>query len=133
MAIKKTRVVVTTTGSAGSATGTGVTEFPIRGWIEAVKLDYSGDAPGTTDLTMVQTNELKAANIVNLPNNKTDKVLYPRAQVHNSGGTALTMDGTEPLVTRYPVCDTLTLALDDCDALDPALTAEIYWESEYGA
>jgi len=133
MAIKKLRIPVTTTGSDGSATGTGTSEYPIHGHIECVMLDYAGSAPGTTDLTIAQVSELKATNIVTLTDNATDKVLYPRVQAHKNDGTALTLEGNEPLVTRYPVCDKLTVTVSGCNALDPAVTVEIYYESERGA
>jgi len=60
-------------------------------------------------------------------------VLYPRVQAHQNDGTPLTLEGSEPLVTRYPVCDKLIVSVTGCNALAPAVTAEIYYEDERGA
>jgi hypothetical protein len=126
--IKKTRVAVTTTGSDGSATGTGTTEDVIKGRIVRVDVNYHASAPGTTDLTLTQTNEDQAVSIVSLTDQKTDKVLYPTVQLTDNGGTGRTLDGTRPLVDYYPVADTLTVSLAGCNALTDAVVLEIYYE-----
>lgn len=129
MTIKKTRVTVTTVGSAGSATGTGTTEVVIKGRIVRVDINFHASAPaGTTDLTLAQSNEDQAANIVNLTDTATDATIYPTVQLTDNAGAARTMDGTRPLVDYYPVSDTLTATVSQSDALTDAAVLEIYYE-----
>lgn len=125
--IKKTRVAVTTVGSDGSATGTGVTEDVIKGRVVRVDVNYHASAPGTTDLTLTQTNEDQAVSIVSLTDQKTDKTVYPTVQLTDNGGTGRTLEGSEPLVDYYPVADTLTVTIGGCNALTGAAVLEIYY------
>ncbi len=127
--IKKTRITVTTVGSDGSATGTGVSDVVIKGRIVRVDVNYHASAPGaTTDLTLAQTNEDLAANIVSLTDTATDVVVYPTVQLTDNAGTARTMDGTRPLVDYYPVSDTLTATVSQSNALTGAAVLEVYYE-----
>lgn len=128
--MNKTRIYVTTTGAAGSATGAGVSDSVIRGHILRVDVDYHTSAPATTDLTLRQTNEAVAANIVNLANQNTDKTVYPRVGVTDSTGAGLTLDGTRLQVAPYVCCDTLTARLADCDALTNAAVVDVYWQED---
>lgn len=129
--IKKTRVAVTTEGSAGSATGTGVTEDVVKGRVVRVDVNFHADAPaGTTDLTLTQTNEDQAENIVVLTDTATDVTIYPTVQLTDNGGTGRTMDGTRPLVDYFPVSDTLTATVAQSDALTDAAVLEIYYEED---
>lgn len=81
-------VPVTTTGSAGSATGT-VDSPPLRGELLAVKVDYDATAPVTTK---VDLDELGGAarKILNKAASATDAVHYPRVQMQDNTGAALT-------------------------------------------
>jgi len=129
--IKKTRVSVTTTGSAGSATGSAVTEDVIKGRIVRVDVNFHASAPGaTTDLTLAQTNEDQAANIVSLTDTATDVTVYPTVQLTDNAGGARTLDGTRPLVDYYPVSDTLTATVSQSDALTDAAVLEVYYEED---
>ncbi len=127
--IKKTRVTVTTTGSDGVAAGTGVTEDVIQGRIVRVDINFHASAPGaTTDLTLAQTHEDQAESIVSLTDTATDVTVYPTVQLTDSGGTGRTYDGSYPVVDYYPVADTLTATLAQCNALTNAVVLEIYYE-----
>lgn len=127
--IKKTRLAVTTTGSAGSATGTAVTEVVIQGRIVRVDINFHDSAPaGTTDFTLAQTNEDQTENIVSLTNTVTDVTIYPTVQLTDLAGVARTMDGTRPLVDYFPVADTLTATVSQSDALTDAAVVEVYYE-----
>ena len=127
--IKKTRVAVTTVGGDGVATGTGVTEVVIKGRIVRVDVNFHASAPGgTTDLTLAQTNEDQAANIVSLTDTATNVTIYPTVQLTDNGGTGRTLEGSEPLVDYYPVSDTLTATVAQSNALTDAVVLEIYYE-----
>jgi hypothetical protein len=130
--VKKTRLAVTTTGSAGLAVGTGVTEDVIEGRIVRVDVNYHASAPATTDLTLVQTNENQAANIVSLMGNNEGKRIHPAVQLTNDTGEGL-VAGTgppedRPVVGPCFVADTLTVIVGGCDALIDAVVLEIYYE-----
>ena len=127
--IKKTRITVTTVGGDGVATGTGVSDVVVKGRIVRVDINFHVSAPaGTTDLTLTQTNEDQAANIVSLTDTVTDVTIYPTVQLTDNAGTGRTMDGTRPLVDYYPVSDTLTATVSQSNALTDAAVLEVYYE-----
>lgn len=118
-------VKVTTTGAAGSAAGTGTTEAGVRGFIESIQVDYHASAPATTDVTIAEASNM-ARTLLTLTNNATDKIVYPRVQVHDTAGAALTLDGTRANVARIYVPGVkLTVTLAQCDALTDAVVVRI--------
>ncbi len=126
--IKRTRVAVTTTGSAGSATGSADTDVTIMGRVVRVDLNYHASAPATTDVTLAQANEEVATNILSVTNSVTDTVVYPTVQLTDNANAGRTFDGTRPVVDYYPVSDVLTLSVAQSDALTDAVVAVIYYE-----
>lgn len=78
---------VTTTGSAGSATGTADTATVVRGLIYAVYVDYHASAPGTTTVDLDEVGGM-GQKIVDLAAGNTDRALYPRVTETNNAGTA---------------------------------------------
>lgn len=115
--IRTLTVAVTTTGSAGSATGSGVTEA-VSGFLLDVHLDFDGDAPGTTDVTVKETGA--ADNLVLSTDSVTDVRLAPRQSLVTRAAAAITNSHD-----RIPVTGTITVSVAQCDALDPAVTATI--------
>jgi hypothetical protein len=130
--LKKTRLEVVTTGEAGSATGTATTDETIQGRIVRVDVVYHGSAPATTDLTLAEVSDLIATNIVSMTDNNSDTQLFPTVQVTDNGATGRTYDSTEPVVDYYPVADELVATVSQSDALDPAVTLEIYYDDGGG-
>ncbi len=130
--VKKTKVAVTTVGVDGSAIGTGVTEDVIQGRVIRVDVTYNALAPVTTNLAVRQTNEDRAANIVDLAANNADKMVRPTVQLTNGAGVGLTT-GTGPpedrsiMASACFVSDTLTVTVSECDALTNAVVLEIYY------
>ena len=78
------QVVVNTTGSAGSATGTADSD-PIAGELLAVYIDYAGTAPGTTT---VDLDEVGGAGrkLLDKAASATDVTHYPRVQMQDNTG-----------------------------------------------
>jgi hypothetical protein len=122
--INRTRIKVTTTGSAGSATGE-ATSDPIRGTILALAVDYHASAPATTDLTISRASGI-GSNIYAKTDSKDDVEVSPRLEVVDNTGTAIT--GTAGRMVLAD--DGIKVALAGCDALTDAVVVDVWWEGE---
>jgi hypothetical protein len=110
---------VTTTGAAGSATGSKATHvFEPGTLIDCIKVDYHASAPGTTDLTIVEATGL-TRTVLSLANANTDAELYPRHGTHTNLGVSGSGEA------MYIVEGALTIALAGCDALTNAAIVHI--------
>lgn len=119
-----TVIKVTTAGSAGSATGSGVSSEVIRGKVWGVYLNFHASAPGTTDTTVKTTgNGPPSYNIVVATDTATDAMLNPAAKPVDNANTAIT-NSHRP----FPICDTITVSVAQCDALTDAVVAHVLWE-----
>ena len=76
---------ITTTGTAGSATGSGTTTRPVNGFIVGVKVDFTSQA-ATADTTIV--DGLGQA-ILTLTNVNADGWYYPHPEIHDLTGGAI--------------------------------------------
>ena len=85
---------ITTTGTAGSATGSGTTTRPVNGHLEAVKVDFTSQA-ATADTTIVDG---MGQPILTLTNSNTDAWYYPHPDIHDPTGSVLNKH-TCPFVT----------------------------------
>jgi hypothetical protein len=117
MNIRNHTLTIDTTGSAGSATGSGVTEA-ISGFLLDVHLDFHASAPATTDTTVKQTGA--ADNILVVTDSKTDARYAPRQPIVDAAASAIT-NGSD----RYPINGTITVSLAGCNALTGAVVATI--------
>lgn len=126
--IHREKIAVTTTGSAGSATGTATTDKVISGRVVRVDVDYHASAAATTDLTLAEVGDQIATNIVNLANTNTDTQVFPTVALTDNTATGRTYDGTRPVVDYYPVNDKLIATIAQGDALAPCVTLVIYYE-----
>lgn len=86
--IRSYRTTITTTGSAGTSTGTATTPAPLCGRILAINLDYSASQANTTDVTV--TSATPAITILTRSNSATDGTFYPRVLLHDTSAAALT-------------------------------------------
>ena len=117
MEIITERIAVTTTGTAGAATGSGVSKA-INGWIVDVFLDYHASAPATTDVTIAYTS--RGGNILVVSNNATDGLYHPRAKAVDNANTAITNAHD-----YFYISDTVTVSVAGSDALTGAVVAYI--------
>lgn len=108
---------VTTTGSAGSATGTATINVTKWGYLEWIYLDFHASAPNTTDTTIAHGGTPPGGNILVVSNSKTDAIYYPRAGAVDAAGAAITNSAV-----RIPVGGPITVSLAQCDALTDAET-----------
>lgn len=119
-------VAVTTTGSAGSATGSGTITFSKPGHIEYVYLDFHASAPNTTDTTIAYASTPPGGNILVTTNTVTDALFWPRAKPVDNANSAITN-----AFTRFVANGSVTVSLAQCDALTAAVTAYIgVWEGD---
>lgn len=125
--IELIKLQVTTTGSAGSATGTATTDVEVHGEIKAVVLDYHASAPNTTDVELYP-EKTSSYKILDYDNKNTDIGLHPRKQSCKSDGTLLTLDGTREKTEVYVVADKLVLSVAGCNALTNAVVAYILYD-----
>lgn len=126
MAIRQKSVTVTTTGADGSAVGTGYTEV-IVGKILALYLDYSSGQANTTDVT-ITTTAAPVRTIHTETDSATDVWRQPRIPVHDVAETALTYDGTHPIVDLIPVSDTIKVAVAQADNNETVTVYVLYEE-----
>ena len=104
---------VTTTGSAGSASGTA--SVSLVGYLNAIKIDWHASAPATSDITIIEVGGL-ARTIYTKSNSVTDVTFYPALQQGDNTGTAIT--GAYGRV--YIPYVALTISIVQCDALAAA-------------
>lgn len=118
-------ITVTTTGSAGAATGSANTLDPVFGRIEAVYVQKHASLPGTTDLTLVEANG-PGRTVLSLTNIASSATYYPRVQIHDTAGTAATYDGTRAVREHLFIAGQyLTASLAQSDALTAAVVITI--------
>lgn len=92
----------TLAGATGSAAGTATSDYPIVGELLAARIVYSGGT-STEDVTISTVGD--SLTLLVVANNQTSGWYYPRAQIHNTSGSALTLDGTQAYVAPIPIVD----------------------------
>ena len=121
MVIKKHTLKVTTTGSAGSASGSGHLSLPISRLV-AVHLNYDSAAPGgTTDVTITAPGNPASRTLLTVSNNATDGWYFPKEQDMGNTGSLITGSYSDPLIH-----DSLDMAVAQSDALTDAVVATVY-------
>ena len=118
--IERVRVSVTTTGNAGSATGSADTEA-VNGFYLGAYLNYHASAPGTTDVT-ISTQNPSNGNLQVISNANTDAFVSCLNQAQDAAGAAITAS-----FVQRPVSGNVRVALAQCDALTDALVADLYF------
>lgn len=110
-------VAVTTTGSAGSASGSGASSTNLKGEILGLWINYHASAPaGTTDITITDT--ISGQTLYSKANSVTDVYIPLRIFGLGNGGSALSSDVTPQ---TYAIGGGITVALAQCDALTDAV------------
>jgi len=109
MGIRTYKITVTTTGSAGAATGTGQTSRPVNGCLKAIHLDYT-DLPNTSDVT-ITTAGAPVQTLLTKANANTDAWFYPRALLDDTAGADLTA-----IYDEMPIDDYVNVSVAQADA-----------------
>ena len=111
--IIKEIIKVTTTGGAGSATGSSSSKA-LKGLLWDVYVSYHASAPATTDLTISFAD--RGGNILVLTNNITNGLYAPRMDTHDNAGAS--QDPNDCFLLDGIV----TVSLAQCNALTDAVT-----------
>jgi hypothetical protein len=114
-------IKVNTVGSAGSAAGATALSLPIAGYLEAVKIDYNGSAPATTDVNVVDIGGIGRTLLI-VSNSNTDTVYYPQPHVASPLGVVSSSHTSTPYYLD-PV--RIQVGVAGCDALTDAVIVTI--------
>jgi hypothetical protein len=115
--IAVSRIAITTTGSAGSAVGSGTT-IPINGFLLDVYIDYHASCPNTADVTI--TDPVFGTVVAN-SNSSTDAWLAPRKATCDPTAAASRMYDLIPLNSA------LTISVAQADALTNCVVVTVRW------
>lgn len=121
MRIETTEIAVTTTGVAGSATGS-ATSRVLNGKLLDIRLDYDATAPATTDVTIAYE---EGGNILAVSNSATDALIAPRQKPVDNANAAITNAFSE-----FPLAGQIVVSVAQSNALSPAVTVTLRYETE---
>lgn len=117
--IRRYDLTITTTGSAGSATGNSVTP-PISGFLLGAYFNFHASSPATTDTTV--TDVATGRTLLTLTDTATDVMHLLNKQTSDNTGTAIS-----GAYGYQPIDGEVKVALAGCDALTGALVASLYF------
>lgn len=115
--IAVSRIAITTTGSAGSATGSGTT-IPINGFLLDVYIDYHASCPNTADVSI---SDAVFGNVLVVSNNNTDAWYAPRKATCDPAAAAT------GLYDLIPLNGALTINVAQADALTNCAVVHVRW------
>ncbi len=115
--IAVSRIAITTTGAAGSATGNGVT-IPINGFLLDVFIDYHASCPATAD---VHIEDAIFGSVLVVSNNNTDGWYAPRKATCDVAAAAT------GLYDLIPLNDYLVVSVVQADALTDCVVVHVRW------
>lgn len=108
-------LTVTTTGAAGSATGTKTSEA-LHGFLLDLFIDWHASAPATSDVTVLYESPSNG-QIWATTNTVQDTFVAPRQKLVDNANAAITNSAD-----RFALNGTITAQVAQSDALDPAVT-----------
>lgn len=118
--IQTVRLAVTTTGSAGSATGSTTSET-LFGEVLDVFLDFNASTPATTDTTIAYASGgAGGGNILVVSDSATDARIAPRQKCVDNANAAITNS-----FDRFWLNGQITISLAQSDALTDAVVAYV--------
>ena len=113
-------IIVPTTGADGAAEGALTTSSPAFGTLHAVSIEYDGDAPGTTNVTLKEVGGLERT-LLTVAANNTDGLYHPTVALSSNAGVASSDGAIQPAL--YDV--KLLVEVTDSDALTEAVVVRI--------
>ena len=128
MRLTSFKVRVTTTGSAGVATGNALSA-PFSGRILNVTLYPHASLPATADTTITITRDdntsVDVETVATFTNIATITTRYPRREVSDSAGASLAAANKTNVFTEMVTCHGVKVAVAQADALTDAVIIEI--------
>lgn len=115
--IAVSRIAITTTGSAGTATGSGST-IPINGFLLDVFIDYHASCPATADVTI---SDAVFGTVLAVSNNATDGWYAPRKATCDPAAAAT------GLYDLIPLNGPLAISVAQADALTNCVVVHVRW------
>jgi len=116
--LDRVSIPVTTTGGAGSATGSATAT--VIGALVEVAIDFAPTAPATTDTTIAYGG-VGGGNLLVVTNSATDALIAPRRTALVDNANAAITGSVDTFVLNGPV----TVSVAQSNALDPCLTAHL--------
>lgn len=121
--IRKRRIPVTTTGSAGSATGAATLSLGRAGILRAIAIDYNASAPATTDV-VIKADSTSGATLFTRADSSTDLAATAvTTDALDEAGAAVVNPGT-----GYPFSSGLRVEVAQSDALANAVVVDVWVE-----
>lgn len=118
--IKKVVISVTTTGSAGSATGDALSSEVVNGFVIGAYVNYHASAPGATTDVLLQTAD-PAITMTTISNNATDGYYSTLKNIVDTAAAAVS-----GVYTYYPVSGHLKVSVTGCNALTAAVVVTYF-------
>lgn len=118
MEIVTERVAVTTTGSAGSASGN-ASSAVCHGLLLDVYLEFHASAPNTTDVTITHENPTRG-NLLAVSNVNTSALFAPRVKPVDNANVAITNAHD-----KFPLMGNVKISVAQCNALTDAVVAHV--------
>jgi len=117
------KITVTTTGANASATGTGYGARAVNGEVRALYVDWSADAPNTSDIDVVVESDDNRPEVVlySKDNAVTDLWVYPKVQSTDTAGAVVTGEYQHPLANGR-----ISVSIAGCNALTTAVTVYVF-------
>lgn len=127
MAVKKQTIKVTTTGSAGSATGTTTWTRGRPGIVRFVKFDFHASAPATTDVT-IKADSSTGQTLFTVTNSATDIDPKPVGMPGVDEGNAA-LAATDASSGGFPFSTGLYVSVAQSDALTDAVQVDVWYDA----
>jgi hypothetical protein len=114
MSFDRVAIPVTTTGTAGSATGSATSDSTITGFLVDIFFDFHGSTPATADTTV--SFATRGGTIATVTSSATDVLIAPRQKAVDNAGAAITDSHGMFLLN-----DKVTVSVAEADALTNAV------------
>lgn len=117
------KITVTTTGEAGSASGTNYSPRPISGEVRALYVNWSASAPATSHITITieADDDHPAITLYTKADSVTDCWVYPAVQLTGTDGVGVGFS-FRPIVGTGRI----SVAVINSDALAAAVVVTAY-------
>ncbi len=123
--LQSQKITVTTTGGAGVSAGTSYSNRPISGAIKAIRVDWAGTAPVTSDITVTidLDDDHPAVTLYTKSDSATDAWVYPSVQATDTAGAAVAGVYQDIVGTGR-----VKVVVAQCNDLAPAVVVYVWYD-----